>query len=68
MATRPALRTGGRYRLRAEAKEHFPVASPELRRGEAVDLMLQRKSRVVGTVLTPTILAIAGPSIREIQS
>ena len=44
----------GRYRLRAEAKEHFPLESPDFRQGEQVNLTLDRKSRVVGTVLTPS--------------
>ena len=43
----------GRYRLRAEAAEHFPVETADLGRGKPIDLTLDRKSRVVGTVLTP---------------
>lgn len=43
----------GRYRLRAEAEEHFPAESADLDPDEECDLILDRKSRVLGTVLTP---------------
>lgn len=43
----------GRYRLRAQARDHFPAESSELGRDRPIDLKLQRRSKVVGTVLTP---------------
>jgi len=43
----------GRYRLKVEARGHFPTHSPDLRVGETMDLTLERKARVVGTVITP---------------
>lgn len=43
----------GRYRLKGEARDHIPAPSRDLRPGDAVDLVLQRSSRVVGTVFTP---------------
>ncbi len=46
----------GRYRLRVQAKNHFPHDSRDLRAGEQLDLQLLRNSKVVGTVLTPAWL------------
>lgn len=47
----------GRYRLRAQARGHFPCESlPGLRQGKRADLELQRNSKVIGTVLTPSWL------------
>lgn len=54
----------GRYRLRAQANEHFPFESDDLRRGETITLRLQRRSRVVGTVLTPEWLASRNVRVR----
>ena len=50
----------GRYRLRVQAREHFPFESRDLRQGEQVDLELLRKSRVLGTVLTPAWMPSRG--------
>jgi len=44
----------GRHRLHVEAAEHFPIDTADLGRGETLELTLDRKARVVGTVLTPT--------------
>lgn len=54
----------GRYRVRAQASEHFPFESDDLRRGETITLRLQRRSRVVGTVLTPDWLASRNVRVR----
>lgn len=45
-----------RYRLRAQASKHFPSETPDLRRGRRTDLKLLRRSRVIGTLLTPAWL------------
>ena len=50
----------GRYRLRAQARDHFPLESSDLRRSEATNLRLERKARVVGTVLTPSWMPSRG--------
>jgi len=50
------LLEAGRYRLRAQARQHFSLDSQDLRQGKQVDLELLRNSKVVGTVLTPTWL------------
>ncbi len=44
----------GRYRLRVEADGHFPFETADLGSGEPIDVILDRRSRVVGTVLTPS--------------
>ena len=46
----------GTYRLRAQARDHFPLDTQGLLRGVPCDLRLVRKSRIVGTVLTPAWL------------
>ena len=43
----------GRYRLRVSARDHFPLETRALRRGETHDVRLTRKSRLVGSVLLP---------------
>jgi hypothetical protein len=43
----------GRHRLRAQARNHFPFESRDLRQDKQVDPQLLRNSKVVGTVLTP---------------
>jgi len=43
-----------RYRLRIEAKDHFHLETPDLRRdGTTTNVELLRKSRVLGNVLAP---------------
>lgn len=44
----------GRFRLHAEAAEHFSVDTADLGRGKPLDLTLERKSRVVGSVMKPS--------------
>lgn len=46
----------GRYRLRVQARNHFPHDTRDLRQGDRLDPKLQRISKVVGTVLTPSWL------------
>lgn len=48
----------GRYRLRAEYQDHFPLETDDLGsvgqgEGEQIDLALLRKSRIVGSVFKP---------------
>jgi len=43
----------GKYRLRAQAKDHFPLETQGLTPRSPSDLRLVRKSRIVGTILTP---------------
>ena len=44
----------GRYRLRVDAEDHFHVETADLRRnGGSTDIEMQRKSRVLGTVIVP---------------
>jgi hypothetical protein len=45
-----------RYRLRVQARNHFPFVSQDLRPGAQLDPELLRNSKVVGTVLTPAWL------------
>lgn len=50
-----------RYRLRVDAKEHFHVETPDLRReGRANDVEMLRKSRLLGTVIRPEWLLAKG--------
>jgi len=44
----------GRYRLRADVEDHFHTETPDLRRdGGSTDIEMQRKARVLGTVIVP---------------
>ncbi len=47
----------GRYRLRVQARDHFPFTSADLRRDDPLVLRLERIARVLGTVLGPAWLA-----------
>ncbi len=43
----------GRYRLRVRTDEHFQAVTTDIRKGQSVEIRLERKARVVGTVLAP---------------
>ena len=43
----------GRYRLRVSARNHFPLETNGLRGGEEQTLRMTRRSKILGTVLTP---------------
>lgn len=54
----------GRYRLRVTAGEHFPYEQPNLPSRDGTVIKLDRRSRVVGSVLLPEWLASRRVKVR----
>lgn len=54
----------GRYRLRVTAREHFPYEEPTLPSREGAVIRLDRRSRVVGSVILPEWLSSRRVKVR----
>ena len=54
----------GRSRLRVQAAEHFPFDTADLALGTRLDVVLQRRSRVVGTVMMPEWMSSKAVRVR----